>query len=910
MDSSQSPTQSNEGRSYEQYLPQRGDDLIPSDPARRPILSSQREHPSSPVSHPNTGTSTYEDETAPVEIDFSAVARRDTQISVPDSELEPHVTSTHYILGDPETPAPPRNPFLGSKPSGLLASSQMFKQTQYSSALKGTFSPTSSRPSPDNFQMNNISPNPSPLKRAAIGPSPLQGASSMPQIPLFLDTSPQQPNEEEEEDDDDAPYDDEIVRSHISKSFGLPLQAPLETYKPVQRREDRKPSCAQSGSELDDESEDDMSYEKERRRRYIAQVKAKASRRLEARKLERPSEDVVVPSTKKGTSPTAQPSPAAQRYFDQCDGLSRRDSQDSIEDTQDQDQDHEIAIADSQDGIVPPSANLPGLCAEEGISSNDVVPNTDPVPTPAPADAADEEGAPQIPETSPARLQYPVDVIMSSPPLETVPRPTQQPVKTTQDIADARAYFGVDVGNDGEGPSIVVSSSSPAPAFSTRARMRRGKALPSATPTSHSTSPLSKLTGTPLLSNETTPLTEESPRGLTPASTSTHKTGSSPAVAKAHRRNTKLAPKLATNNVRTTSRRTTRQSFPSDISVSTDELARSPTAFTPALEQGTHVSRQGRTSIRESSVTRTNSRSAAKIFSGMVFAISFQGRLPDEGDVQYNARMAVSSQITSKVKAGGGKVLLDGFEQLFDFSPVKNADREGVIVSSTPQPDDDIILAPSARQTGFTALIADGHSRKAKYMQALALGLPCIHERWITTCVEKQAIIDWSDYLLCAGNSSFLGNAVRSRKLQSYDATSAKLSEVMEYRPRLLNRSRILLLMPRAEESKKAAYIFLARVLGASLSRVYTMEEAKRQLKAREDAGRPFDWLYVVDKKIAAADLFTAKGPTINKRKRKSEIHVGPPAKRVRALSDELVVQSLILGRLMDEEELVAATAG
>lgn len=929
MDSSQSPTQSNDGRSYEQYLP-RGDDLVSSDPIRQPRLSPQSCPPS--LSPRNIDTTLHDDGTGQVILNLSDFARRDTQISVPDSirtgtTTQQQHASADYIFGNPETPAARRNPFLGSKAAVLMGSSQMFKQTQYSSAFKTTFSPTSSRPSPDNLHLNSISPNPSPLKRVASGPSPLQGVSSLPQAPFGFDTSPQRTDEA-----DTRTCEDEIATSHISKSFQFLPQRPIEEYRPIQRWDTRAAS-AQPGSDAENESYENMSDEEERRRQRVAQKKAKAERRLEAIRFERPSNEAILSATNQ-----EEVDLTTRQYAAQCEGVSRRDSQISIGDLQDVAQD----VADSQDGVVQLSADLPRQTpVDEGISSNDVVPNTDPGPPSAPAQTDDELVA-QVPETSPARLRAlsammphsseeeskpeSFSKLLSSPPtgtaaavyLRSVSRSPQQ--RTKDAWVNGRDALGVDADNGKGEPCIVVSSSPPAPAFSTRARLRAGEPPVSTMPTFSSTSPLSRLTTTPALSSKTTPLTEESPRvSLAPSSSSTDQADSSPAVAKAHRDQSKLVSKAAPNQLRVSKRRTTRQSFPSNISVSTDELAGSPRLSTPTVEQSTRLSRLGRTSKRESPALHNHSRGGAKIFAGMAFAISFQGKQPGEKDAQYKARMSISASITTKIKQAGGKVLPDGFDPLFEFDPVKNADREASSVSSTPQPDDEITLAPQARDTGFTALIADGHSRKAKYMQALALGLPCIHQRWITVCAEKNGLVDWSDYLLCAGNSSFLGDAVRSRNLSPYDAATAKLSKVIQHRPRLLDQSRILLLMGRADESRKAAYIFLARVLGASLSRVYTVDEASRQLKAREDAGRAFDWVYVVDDKVAVESMFVppASGPVEGSKKRKRKHDIGkmdvtgapPPPKRVQALSDELVIQSLILGRLMEEGEM-KATAG
>lgn len=208
---------------------------------------------------------------------------------------------------------------------------------------------------------------------------------------------------------------------------------------------------------------------------------------------------------------------------------------------------------------------------------------------------------------------------------------------------------------------------------------------------------------------------------------------------------------------------------------------------------------------------------------------------------------------------------------------------------------------------GFTALIADGHSRKVKYMQALALGLPCIAVRWVMTCLDRHELVDWAPYLLSAGQSAFLGDAIRSRTLTPYDAATARLADIVGRRDKFLEGSRILAVVKKALESRKMAYVFLARVLGASLSRVYSVEEAKAEMKAAEDSGRPFDWVYVDGKPDEDALFAAGPGPGPaggKKRKRTAAVAAERPVKRVRTLSDELVIQSLILGRLIEEGEL------
>lgn len=941
MESSESPTQSNDGRSYEQYeqeqyLP-RGDDLISSDPIHTRYLSQPTRH-SSPTSITNENTTLEDDDTGAVDFDFSALAQRDTQISVPDSLRR---------TANPETPAPPKNPFAASK-AALMASSQMFTHTQFSSAHK-TFSPTSSRPSPDNLHLNtlnSISPNPSPIKRATLGPSPLQGApSSLPESPIAPETSPQQA-----EDCQDLGHDRIVGQKKIDISFLFASRRAADACKSIHESQDSGQAEMEppTQSESDDESDEDASDEVTRRRHRhrVLLRKAAVSSRLKPISSVYPSNarDDVVPST---TRDEEAHGPAAKQYLEQCEGFSARDSQNSVEDTQ--------GIEDSQ--VVQLSADAfedqvaahvaPQLT--KNTSSNDaVVPNTDPGPiTSAPTAPTD---GPAIPETSSPNLQPRAlgDMMPASSEADVVgtgsftkllgsslpagsrsqartssgcdleplaPEIQSSPPKPAKESSNYHTDQDYGAGAP-DSPNPEVGSSPPAPAFSTRARLREAhRHTPTTAPLAtysrpaSSLSTLSKLTTTPDISDKLSPSAEESPRSvLTPSSTDEAK--SSPAVAKAERRKksgttAKRVPQVA--GTRTSKRRAGR-SFASDISGSTDELSKSPSTETAMLEHSTRMPRLGRASLQEPPASREISR-GGKIFAGMSFAISFQSKQQGEKELHYDSRMALSSQISNKIKQGGGKVLADGFEKLFDFCPVKNAERNHEAVPSTPCPDEEIKLAPAARETGFTALIADGHSRKVKYMQALALGLPCIHERWITTCVDKQQLVDWSDYLLCAGNSSFLGDAIRSRNLPVYDAASAKLSQVIENRPRLLARSRILLVMSRADENKKAAYVFLARVLGASLSRVYNLDEARQQLKCREKAGHPYDWVYVDEKMPGRADLFAGPGqlPSAGKkRKRKNKVDPAniPPPKRIRTLSDELVIQSLILGRLMEEEEM------
>ena len=80
--------------------------------------------------------------------------------------------------------------------------------------------------------------------------------------------------------------------------------------------------------------------------------------------------------------------------------------------------------------------------------------------------------------------------------------------------------------------------------------------------------------------------------------------------------------------------------------------------------------------------------------------------------------------------------------------PEVEVQEEELVVVGAPEShseDDDeselLRLKPWARNMGFTALIADCASRRAKYMQALALDLPCVHFRWVADCVKEKRVL-------------------------------------------------------------------------------------------------------------------------------------------------------------------------
>jgi len=201
------------------------------------------------------------------------------------------------------------------------------------------------------------------------------------------------------------------------------------------------------------------------------------------------------------------------------------------------------------------------------------------------------------------------------------------------------------------------------------------------------------------------------------------------------------------------------------------------------------------------------------------------------------------------------------------------------------------------------ALIADEHSRKAKYIEALALGLPCLSGRWVDACVAKGQIVGWAPYLLCAGHSSFL-NAFPSRMLRPYSAIDARFAETFEGRERMLNGMSILIVTGKGHSAEaRKAYIFLTRILGPSqLVQVVDYDSARTKLLEYEEKSQPCDLVYVDNEKAADIGIFgSISASRSNKRRSRAVDSATPAPKRVRMVNDEVIVQSLIIGKFLEE---------
>ena len=326
-------------------------------------------------------------------------------------------------------------------------------------------------------------------------------------------------------------------------------------------------------------------------------------------------------------------------------------------------------------------------------------------------------------------------------------------------------------------------------------------------------------------------------------------------------------------------------------------------------------------SVRKSPANRSadarNGSPASGLFANMMFAVSSIGAKEP-------------STITDLIIKNGGQVLSDGFSELFDIPTSDSNDSSPLVVKS------------EYSNLGFVALITEAVSRKPKYMEALALNVPCLHYRWLMDCVRKNAVQDPWKYLLPAGYSSFLDAAapvLRSRTLPHYDISTPgrPFPTVFEERVKLFQNQGVLLIIGKGKTAMKNPFVFLIQALGPKQVGFCTdASEAKKML----GSGGEWDWVYAVREaggfKEAEGVVFgngsetgkPGKGRksagggagTGNQRGRKRkreesvetaqgdssvpavEVRSGVLGERVmRVASDEFILQSIILGALWEE---------
>ena len=307
----------------------------------------------------------------------------------------------------------------------------------------------------------------------------------------------------------------------------------------------------------------------------------------------------------------------------------------------------------------------------------------------------------------------------------------------------------------------------------------------------------------------------------------------------------------------------------------------------------------------------SSSRSGSGTFSNMAFVLTSTGDGMDK-DV-----------VARAIKTNGGRVLEQGFHELFDTESIELTASQSRRSSISAMDGGGVLtLKEDFKKLGFVALITDSHSRSTKYLQALALNVPCLHLRWVNDSLSASHALSFARYLLPAGLSKYLdpNGIVRSRAMRIYDPSGEDVSfeKTFQDRDLLLQGQSVLLVTGKSKKEieKRQPFVFLTHALGAAnVGRCADLGAAAQLLTQ----GR-WDWVYVDSDQSSVADtsaeLFGTGAPAKNakgsfkkgkKRKRddgeaeelvaKGEI----AGRKVRVASAEFVIQSLILGALVDE---------
>ena len=317
---------------------------------------------------------------------------------------------------------------------------------------------------------------------------------------------------------------------------------------------------------------------------------------------------------------------------------------------------------------------------------------------------------------------------------------------------------------------------------------------------------------------------------------------------------------------------------------STPSSSRPSTPATPPSR-----SRRGKSSLSNIALPNPPSSASLQIFHNMAFTLTNLS--------SPSSTSALSSQLT----AHGATILDSGFDTLFSVpSPISSSsssfsatgDPTTTTTTTTTAP---FALQPDFASLGFVALISDRHSRKIKYIQALALGIPALSSRWVSDSIALGSPQPLHSYLLPAGESSYLGGAVRSRVFASLpDPRTTTLAEMLDARDVMIQGGKVVLVVRKGEESVLQHHTFLLHAMGAKeVVKVGSVEGAARVL--REEKGG-CEWVVSYDKEREVEKAVL--GGSGRKGRRMGKDVGGGGA--VRVVGNEFVVQSLILGRLID----------
>ncbi|ODV92532.1 hypothetical protein CANCADRAFT_1123 [Tortispora caseinolytica NRRL Y-17796] len=138
-----------------------------------------------------------------------------------------------------------------------------------------------------------------------------------------------------------------------------------------------------------------------------------------------------------------------------------------------------------------------------------------------------------------------------------------------------------------------------------------------------------------------------------------------------------------------------------------------------------------------------------------------------------------NSKYEKMIRSFGGTILADGFANVISEDACFRKDS-------------------TINKTVFGCVISTSHSRRWKYLEALALGFPCLSVRFIEDAILNNTLPPWERYLLAAGSSLKCEGAIVSIHSGQF-SLGMKLGWNM--RLQYLNRKRLM-------ESKRVLIVF------------------------------------------------------------------------------------------------------
>lgn len=200
----------------------------------------------------------------------------------------------------------------------------------------------------------------------------------------------------------------------------------------------------------------------------------------------------------------------------------------------------------------------------------------------------------------------------------------------------------------------------------------------------------------------------------------------------------------------------------------------------------------------------------SNLFEGIVFFVtSIEG--------------ARKEQLSEMITTNGG-VLID--EEIKQYTTRETQTDGGLLLSLS-----------NFKEFRFGALLSDGYSRSAKYLQALALGWPILSECYVEHTIQNPEMLDhWQVYLLPAGHLLFT-NGVRSMDVSDFRNNCIKevsMNDQLENNVHLLSLIDIFVLNKKQDSKTLDMCGFIFHAFGAkSLSFCLSVSDINSRLRGK-----------------------------------------------------------------------------